>query len=145
MPASCSSTTATAASRTSAPGEAHLDDVADGFQTLGIEHKAVSQDELEEITGTRFYNRGVRVDGGALVQPAAMMRGLGETLPANVTLYEDSPVTEIRADDGFVLTTEGGTVRAPKLILAANLFTEEMGFKRHRVVPIASFGTLTKE
>ena len=129
---------------TSAPGEAHLDDVADGFQTLGIEHKAVSQDELEEITGTRFYNRGVRVDGGALVQPAAMMRGLGETLPANVTLYEDSPVTEIRADDGFVLTTEGGTVRAPKLILAANLFTEEMGFKRHRVVPIASFGTLTR-
>ena len=31
---------------------------------------------MESITGTRFYNNGVRVDGGSLVQPAAMMRGL---------------------------------------------------------------------
>ena len=86
----------------SAPGEAHLDDVADGFNTLGIANEALDQDAVEAITGTRFYTRGVRVEsGGALVQPAAMMRGLGETLPTNVTLYEDSPVTEIRSDGGF--------------------------------------------
>ena len=65
--------------------------------------------------------------GGALVQPAAMMRGLGETLPTNVTLYEDSPVTEIRSDGGFTLVGADGTVRSPKLIVAANLFAEEMG------------------
>jgi len=129
----------------SAPGEAHLDDVADGFNTLGIANEALDQDAVEAITGTRFYTRGVRVEsGGALVQPAAMMRGLGETLPSNVTLYEDSPVTEIRSDGGFTLVGADGTVRAPKLIVAANLFAEEMGLKRHRVVPIASFGTLTR-
>ena len=129
----------------SAPGESHLDDVADGFNTLGIANEALDQDAVEAITGTRFYTRGVRVEsGGALVQPAAMMRGLGETLPTNVTLYEDSPVTEIRSDGGFTLVGAHGTVRAPKLIVAANLFAEEMGLKRHRVVPIASFGTLTR-
>ena len=129
----------------SAPGEAHLDDVADGFNTLGIANEALDQDAVEAITGTRFYTRGVRVEsGGALVQPAAMMRGLGETLPTNVTLYEDSPVTEIRSDGGFTLVGTEGTVRSPKLIVAANLFAEEMGLKRHRVVPIASFGTLTR-
>ena len=129
----------------SAPGEAHLDDVADGFNTLGIANEALDQDAVEAITGTRFYTRGVRVEsGGALVQPAAMMRGLGETLPTNVTLYEDSPVTEIRSDGGFTLVGADGTVRSPKLIVAANLFAEEMGLKRHRVVPIASFGTLTR-
>ncbi len=129
----------------SAPGESHLDDVADGFNTLGIANEALDQDAVEAITGTRFYTRGVRVEsGGALVQPAAMMRGLGETLPTNVTLYEDSPVTEIRSDGGFTLVGADGTVRSPKLIVAANLFTEEMGLKRHRVVPIASFGTLTR-
>ena len=129
----------------SAPGESHLDDVADGFNTLGIANEALDQDAVEAITGTRFYTRGVRVEsGGALVQPAAMMRGLGETLPTNVTLYEDSPVTEIRSDGGFTLVGADGTVRAPKLIVAANLFAEEMGLKRHRVVPIASFGTLTR-
>lgn len=128
----------------STPGESHLDDVASGFDTLGIGNESIDQDQLEEITGTRFYNRGVRVDGGSLVQPAAMMRGLGETLPPNVTLFEDSPVTEIRSDGGFTLVTSGGTVRAPKLTVATNLFAEEMGFKRHRVVPIASFGSLTR-
>ncbi len=129
----------------SAPGESHLDDVADGFNTLGIANEALDQDAVEAITGTRFYTRGVRVEsGGALVQPAAMMRGLVETLPTNVTLYEDSPVTEIRSDGGFTLVGSDGTVRAPKLIVAANLFAEEMGLKRHRVVPIASFGTLTR-
>ena len=128
----------------SPPGDAHLEDVANGFDTLGIAHTAVDRDELESITGTRFYNSGVRVDGGSLVQPAAMMRGLGETLPVNVTLYENSPVTEVRSDNGFTLTTEQGTARAPKLILATNLFAEEMGFKRHRVVPVASFGSLTR-
>ncbi len=129
----------------SEPGEAHLNDVADGFNTLGIANEALDQDAVEAITGTRFYARGVRVEsGGALVQPAAMMRGLGETLPSNVTLYEDSPVTEIRSDGDFTLLGAEGTVRAPKLIVAANLFAEEMGLKRHRVVPIASFGTLTR-
>ncbi len=129
----------------SAPGESHLDDVESGFNTLGIANESLDRDAVEAITGTRFYTRGVRVEsGGALVQPAAMMRGLGETLPTNVTLYEDSPVTEIRNDGGFTLIGANGTLRAPKLIVATNLFAEEMGLKRHRVVPIASFGTLTR-
>ena len=129
----------------SASGEAHLDDVANGFETLGVTHQGLDRDAVEEVTGTRFYSRGVRVEsGGALVQPAAMMRGLGETLPTNVTLYEDSPVTEIRNAAGFTLVTTGGTVRAPKLIVATNLFAEEMALKRHRVIPVATFGTLTR-
>ena len=33
------------------PGEAHLDDVADGFQILGIEHQRLAQDEMEGIIG----------------------------------------------------------------------------------------------
>jgi len=129
----------------STPGEKHLDDVADGFQTLGIEYQRLTQDEMQGITGTRFYQRGVRVDGSTLVPPAAMMRGLGETLPPNVALYEDTPVNEIRAGGGFTLVCPEGSVRAPKLINAANLFAKEMDFKKHRVVPIASFGTLTRQ
>ena len=38
----------------SAPGESHLDDVADGFNTLGIANEALDQDAVEAITGTRF-------------------------------------------------------------------------------------------
>ena len=63
----------------------------------------------------------------------------------NVALYEDTPVNKIRAGGGFTLVCLEGLVRAPKLIIAANIFAEEMGFKKHRVVSIASFGTLTRQ
>lgn len=127
-----------------AEGEAHLDAVAAGFAALDVPYTTIGPDEIEAITGTRFYSRGVRLAGSALVQPAAMMRGLGTTLPANVTLYEDSPVTELRAEGGFRLTCPDGEVVARKLILANHVFAEEMGFRRHRVVPIATFASLTR-
>ena len=69
------------------------------------------------------------------------MRGLGETLPTNVTLYEDSPVTEIRSDGGFTLVGTDGTVRAEAD--RRQPVRRGDGLKRHRVVPIA-FGTLTR-
>lgn len=125
-------------------GEAHLDAVAAGFGALGIAHSQIDRDEIETITGTRFYSRGVRLAGAALVQPAAMMRGLGATLPANVTLYEDSPVGELHSGAGFRLVSPAGEIVAEKLILANHVFAEEMGFRRHRVVPIATFASLTR-
>lgn len=127
-----------------AAGERHLDAVAQGFEALDVPIKQLDRDRLEEITGTRFYSRGVRLRGAALVQPAAMMRGLGATLPANVALYEASPVTELRADDGFRLICPEGEVAAGKLILANHVFAEELGFARHRVIPIATFASLTR-
>ena len=125
-------------------GAAHLDAVAEGFAALNVPTRQVDRDGLQEITGTRFYRRGVRLQGTALVQPAAMMRGLGATLPENVTLYEDSPVTELRSHDGFRLLCPEGEVAAGKLILANHVFAEELGFARHRVVPIATFASLTR-
>ncbi len=126
-----------------AEGEAHLDAVADGFGALKVPFQRIGRDELQEITGTGFYSRGVRLKGSALVQPAAMMRGLGAALPTNVDLYEESPVTELRAGNGFHLVCPDGEVVAKKLILANHIFAEEMGFARHRVVPIATFASLS--
>ena len=100
-----------------------------------VPRKRMEQDELEAITGSRFYTNGVHVDGAALVQPAAMMRGLGATLPANVTLYEDSPVTELHTDGDKRLICPDGEIVAKQLILTNHVFAEEMGFRRHRVVP----------
>ena len=125
-------------------GAVHLDAVEKGFEDLDVPFSRVDRDGLEEITGTRFYSGGVRLRGSALVQPAAMMRGLGANLPANVALYEESPVVELRAEDGFRLICPEGEVAAGKLILANHVFAEELGFARHRVVPIATFASLTR-
>lgn len=125
-------------------GAAHLDVVAKGLGVLDAPIERLGREELAELTGSAFYDRGVRVAGAALVQPAAMMRGLGATLPANATLYEESPVSELRAGGGFRLTCPEGEVVADKLILANHVFAEEMGFARHRMAPIATFASLTR-
>jgi glycine/D-amino acid oxidase-like deaminating enzyme len=121
-----------------------LKGVADGFDRLGVPWREVDRDGLEEITGTRFYLRGVRAEGSALVQPAAMMRGLAAALPINVTLYEESPVVELDMRGGFWLACPEGTIEAKQVVLAHHVFAEELGFLKHRIVPLASFASLTR-
>ena len=127
-----------------APGETHLDHLAHGLEGIGTEYSTVDREEMETITGTRFYSRGIRADDGALMQPAALMRGLGATMPANVTLYEESPVSEIYRGDGVRLVCTAGEVQAKQVILANHVFAEELGIARFRVVPITLYARLTR-
>jgi len=121
-----------------------LKGVTGGLDRLGVPWREINRDGLEEITGTRFYRRGVRAEGSALVQPAAMMRGLAATLPINATLYEESPVIELVRSGGFRLACPEGTIEAKQVILANHVFAEELGFLKHRIVPLASFASLTR-
>jgi glycine/D-amino acid oxidase-like deaminating enzyme len=127
-----------------ASADTDLKGVSDGLDRVNIPWTALDRDDLEEITGTRFYGRGVRAGGSALVQPAAMMRGLAATLPHNVTLYEESPVTELSTKGGFRLVCPEGIIEAKQVILCTNLFAEEMGVFKHRIVPLATFASLTR-
>ena len=124
--------------------ETDLKAVSDGFDALEVPWQGLGRDELEAVIGSRFYRRGVRAGGSALVQPAAMMRGLAATLPANVTLYEESPVLEIGTTGGFRIACPDGTIEARRIVLANHVFAEEMGILRHRIVPLASFASLTE-
>ena len=65
------------------------------LQSLDIAHTALSHNELSERLGSSVYKRGFHVHDGALLQPAALVRGLVDTLPNNVTLYESSPVLKL--------------------------------------------------
>ena len=127
-----------------AAAEGELKGVSDGFDALGVPWRGLDRDDIETVTGSRFYRRGVRADGSALVQPAAMMRGLAATLPANVTLYEESPVREIGMTGGFRLACPDGTIEARQVVLCNHVFAEEMGILKHRIVPLASFASLTE-
>jgi glycine/D-amino acid oxidase-like deaminating enzyme len=127
-----------------ASAEPELKSVADGLELLGVPCNTIDRDGLEEITGTRFYGRGVRAGGSALVQPAAMMRGLAAALPINVTLYEESPVLEIGTTGGFRLVCPDGVIEAKQVIVCTNLYSEELGIFKHRIVPLATFASLSR-
>lgn len=100
---------------------------------------------LHERIGFSHFNAAIHTPGAVLVNPAALSRGLADSLPSSVTLYEGTPVTEVQFRPEIRLTTPHGTVRAGKLILAVNVFAGQFGVLRNHLIPISAFGSLTRQ
>ena len=115
-----------------------------GADALGEPYQRLDGAALAALTGMAYYRAGVRTPGSVLVQPAALARGLGRSLPANVTLYEDSPVRALRASDGFRLESDGGDLSAEQVVVATNGFTPAIGLLRDRIFPLMTFASLTR-
>jgi glycine/D-amino acid oxidase-like deaminating enzyme len=125
-------------------GENHMSEVAQSYDRLGLAYEWFDRAAMQGATATPFYTMGIRAHGSALVQPAALMRSLAETLPDNVDLYEDCPVNEITKGRGFELACSGNMVRAEKLILASGVFITDLGHCRNRMVPVGLYSSLTR-
>jgi glycine/D-amino acid oxidase-like deaminating enzyme len=111
---------------------------------LGEPYEELDAGKLEAITGTSHYRAGARLPGSALVQPAALVRGLAGALPPNVVLFEQSPVRSVRPGGTLRLECEEGFIEAPRLLLATNAFTPALGFLRRRMFPMFVFASLTR-
>jgi gamma-glutamylputrescine oxidase len=68
-----------------------------------------------------------------------LLHGLrGVLLARGVDIYEGSPVVRIDEGRGHVVTTPGGTVRAPTMVLATNGYTPSLGYFRGGIIPLHS-------
>lgn len=117
-----------------------------GLNRLGEPYHELGAADMKRITGTDFYRAGIHAPGAVQVQPAALVRGLGATLPENVTLYENSPVRSITTGNLHVLLTDRGRLEAPKLVLANNAYAaqfSQLGLKG-RLLPIYTYGSMTR-
>jgi glycine/D-amino acid oxidase-like deaminating enzyme len=94
--------------------------------------------------GTSFYRKALFTPGTVLVQPSALVKGLADTLPSNVTLYENTPITEVEYGAKTVLSHAGGQITADKLVLANNAFGMRFGFLQGTMLPIFTYGSLTR-
>src|SRR5262245_19565227 len=115
-----------------------------GADALGEPYERLDRNGVAAITGSTYYWAGARTPGSAMVQPAALARGLARALPHNVDLFEDSAVGAIGSANGFTLDTETGHLRADRLFVATNGFTPRLGLLRDRVFPLLTFGSLTR-
>ncbi|MFP3458424.1 FAD-dependent oxidoreductase, partial [Psychrobacter sp. SIMBA_152] len=77
--------------------------------------------------------------GTSLIQPSALVKGLADSLPANVTLYENTPITDIEYGEKTVLKHAHGSITADKLILANNAFGMSFGFLKGRMLPVFTY------
>ncbi|WP_157961505.1 NAD(P)/FAD-dependent oxidoreductase [Acuticoccus kandeliae] len=127
-----------------ARGEGSLRASAQSYQSAGMAVELLDREELQRRIGTPYYHFALFTPESWFVQPAALIRGLAETLPASVELYEKTPITHLTQDaGGWTAITDGGSVRAKTVILAANAFARQLGFLKDRTVAVYTYAGLT--
>lgn len=125
-------------------GIAVLDAYRRGLDKLGEESTLIEGKDLPDHIGTSFYRKALYTPGTLLLQPSALIKGLADTLPANVTLYENTPVTGVEYGEKTILTHDQGRIVADKLILANNAFGSRFGFLQNRMLSVFLYASLTR-
>jgi glycine/D-amino acid oxidase-like deaminating enzyme len=123
---------------------AKLERFARLLQELEIDHALVSAPELRQALGTGFYGLAVKTQGGVLVNPARLARGLLEHLPENVSLYEETPVLKIERGRCLELETPHGIIAAKGVICCVNALMPLLGFCQDRVMGLTLTASLTE-
>lgn len=125
-------------------GRKFLDHYEQQLKNFGEPYERLSRQHLSDIFGTDFYSAAIFTPGGALMQPAALMRGLADNMPENVQIAEHTPVTELRrTSSGFLLHTPKALVSCHQIILGTNVFTAEFGLLQDRILPVMTFASMT--
>ena len=125
-------------------GIAVLDAYRRGLDKLGQAYEMIEEADLPSHIGTHFYRKALFTPGTALIQPAALVKGLADSLPANVTLYENTPITEVQYGEKTVLIHKQGRIVADKILLTNNAFAMSFGFLKGRMLPIFTYASLTR-
>ncbi|WP_084612673.1 FAD-binding oxidoreductase [Pseudogulbenkiania sp. MAI-1] len=125
-------------------GIAVLDAYRRGLDKLGQNYEMIEEADLPGHLGTTFYKKAIFSPGTVLLQPSALVKGLADSLPDNVTLYENTLITDVEYGQKIVLSHQSGKIIADKLVLANNAFGMGFGFLKGRMLPVFTYGSLTR-
>jgi glycine/D-amino acid oxidase-like deaminating enzyme len=121
-----------------------LDAYRRGLDKLGQPYEVIEGRDLPDHIGTDFYRKGLFTPGTALLQPSALVKGLADSLPSNVSLYEHTPITDVEYGDKVVLRHAKGSITADKLVLTTNAFGMSFGFLKGRMLPVFTYASITR-
>ncbi|OWV30227.1 NAD(P)/FAD-dependent oxidoreductase [Halomonas campaniensis] len=115
------------------------------LKAAGLSYQTLNANQLAERIGTRYYTQGIYSPDCYLVQPAALIVGLADSLEAGIELHEHSPATQIVPDGKTwrVITPEG-EVTAGQVILANNAFSRTLGADPSRLTAIYTYAAITE-
>lgn len=106
--------------------------------------RILSAEEVAEETGSRAFFGGVLTADAGMLHPLNYARGLARALSEQmgVSLHEGTPALQVRREGGrLVIETPGGCVRARRLLLASNSYSQFSPVSdriRRAVVPFRS-------
>ena len=126
--------------------EAVLQPFAKELNALNEPYSWIDSAELSTRLGTTHFTAAVYTPGCFVLNPAALTRGLADSLPENVILMENSAVTGFdQTTNGIRLTTAHGSVKAEKLILCVNGFANRFGFYQRKLLNFAANASLSRQ
>lgn len=126
-------------------GEEHIKAYAKQLTALGERHQILSATEISQITGTPAYTAGLFMPGTVIVQPAAYIRGVADSLRATVQVFEQTPALSFEVKNGsWLIKTPDGSVTAQKIILANNGYARDFGFFQKTLMPIFTYASMTE-
>jgi glycine/D-amino acid oxidase-like deaminating enzyme len=111
----------------------------------GLTSAEYGPDDLSRMIGTGYYRYGFQSLTRALVQPAALNRGLADSLPAAVTLLENTRVLSLGDGAPIRVATDRGDFIADRVFVTNNLHARALGLVRNRMIGIYTYGAFTPE
>lgn len=125
-------------------GLAVLEAYRSGLEKLGQPYQMIDAHDLPAHLGTSFYRKALYTPGTQLLQPAALAKGLAQSLPGNVTLYEHTTITRLEQGSRITLKHAHGEIVADQLLLTNNAFASDFGFLPGRLLPIFTYASMTR-
>ncbi len=126
-------------------GDRHLVAYAGQLAALGESSRLLNAREIAEVTGSDAYTSALFTPGTVMVQPAAYIRGVADSLRAPIMVYERSPALRLEsAGVGWLVTTPEGSITTDRIILANNGHAESFGFFRSQLLHVFTFASMTR-
>ena len=126
-------------------GDRHNREYAAHLAAMGEPFEMLDSQGMKSLTGTDYYRSGLFTAGTAVIQPAAFVRGVAKGLASNrVQIFENSPVTELARNGDWTARTPGGSVTAPKVILAVNGHLNSFGFLKNQLMHVFTYASMTR-
>ncbi len=113
------------------------------YREWGVAYRELDAASLKKELGTDYYHYGHHSANNVFVQPAALIRGLADSLPPNVQLWEGESVIGLEGSGPFQVQTGSTTLKAARVIVANNGFARKLGLARDRVFTIYTYAAMT--
>jgi glycine/D-amino acid oxidase-like deaminating enzyme len=117
----------------------------------GAKVNVVGRDEATRLLGSGFWHGGLLIPSGGIVNPLVLVRAMAKALlAAGGAIYTQSPCLSVAfGSDGWTAKTPLATVRADRLIIATNAYTDQFSTTfqptlAREIVPVTSWLVATE-
>lgn len=126
-------------------GRKRLEHFVEGLKVMEQDYSVLSAADLKTVVGTDFYQWGIHTPGAAIIKPAAYVRKLADSLPDNVSLYENSPAIELSPGSTPKVLTPRGSVTGGRVILTVNGHAQSFGYFKGRLMHLFTYASMTRK